>query len=107
MSTLPNLRKAYYAQCFWRNQQGTKVFSEDGPKLPTHNGTSFDPQELVDLGAVQITRLEHAKRLGGPDRWTFYVTIHFPSDVTIDVSGDNAVKIWKAWKGVVYGQTNT
>jgi hypothetical protein len=71
------------------------------------NGDHFDPDEIVSIGDVTFTRMEHAKRLGGPDKWTFNVRIVFPASQTIDLVGDHAERVWEAWKGVVYGQKKT
>lgn len=98
---LPNLRKALYCRLVYKNQSGT--VREEQPTSPTYNNTPFDPEELVDLGAVSLTRLEHAKRLGGPDVWTPHLKITFPASNELELKGEVALKVWDAWKAVVFG----
>lgn len=102
MTILPNLKRALWVRPIWRCSSGRVVHSDKLPAQPTMNGEPFDPEERVYIGEVQISRLEQAKRLGGPDKWTFRVTITFPHKDTVEIDGESAEHLWDVWKGIVF-----
>ena len=101
-----NLRKAHAARIWWENQHGMKAFKK--PAVPTVHGKAFDCDALAArLPEAPVhadeTMMERASRRGLLDVWTAVCRVDFNSRVREFFRGDEAEKIYNAWKGVVYG----
>ena len=104
MAKLPNLRKVLWAEFYW-TRKGSNARRDEKPVNPTFNGTEFDPDEIVDNAAGHsFTRLDHAKKLGGPDIWFAHIELRFSANNTFVTTGSEAEKLWDAYKGVVYAK---
>lgn len=104
---LCNLRKAHCVRLWWENQEGARRDAK--PELPTVFGREIDPDALAFRQAEQPlhqdeTMLERAKRRDILDTWRPVARVDFNSRVREFFQGEDALKIWGAWKGIVYAK---
>lgn len=104
---LCNLRKAHCVRLWWENQEGARRTAK--PELPTVFGREIDPHALayrtLDATTAQDeTMLERAQRRGILDTWQPVARVDFNSRVREVFQGEDAVRIWNAWKGIVYAK---
>lgn len=97
MATLINLRKVQHGTLTWHNGKGS--VRTQAPLLPTANGVSFDPESSFTSNETMIAA---AQRLSVLDTWTPHATFEFASNHRKTYTGPEALRLWEAWKGVVY-----
>lgn len=101
---LCNLRKSHCVRLWWQNQEGVRRDAK--PELPTVFGREIDPHALAYRvpDAPEETMLERAQRKGLLDTWKPVCRVDFNSRVREFFEGETALKIWGAWKGIVYAK---
>lgn len=99
--TLPNLRKAQSASLHWTNQYGdTRALD---PRSNTHftlHNTRYSKDEKLVSGANAFDYAVQHKII---DEWTPVFTCTFAANHSFVCRGTRALKMWKSWQAVVFG----
>lgn len=88
--TLVNLRRVTHAEFYWSTTTGQR--KDEEPNYPTYLGDR-----------ITIERKEFLVSLGwSADYWQPVIHLHVSNGKTISFTGDEAVKLWESYKGVVF-----
>lgn len=98
MKLLPNLRKVRYATFGYRSQHHN--LREELPTYPTRFSIPVDITDKV-LGSDELL-IDALRRKGELDVWEPYLVINFTKLDKLEFSGEEALKIWKAYQGIIY-----
>ena len=100
---LIDLNKVQWASLIYRNQEG--ITRSEKPKHPSAHGTTFDADAYAypHHDYPKETMIERARRLDILDVWTPILIIQLSSNHSLRYSGKQALSLWKAWQGKIFG----
>jgi len=107
MSTIIDIKKAYYASHWYENEHGHRC--KNKPAVPTVCGSliqspheySYPPNHDFPLETIE----EKAKRLGMIDTWMPVVEFTFGSRQIVTYKGKKAITLWLAWNKRVFNSS--
>lgn len=101
---LVNLRKAYWCKLVWQNER-TGNFVNEKPEVKTFNGTIPTEGPYVNYSGQGQPLEEVIALRGGWDKYTPFLTVKLPNSNELTFKGEEAVKLFDAYKGIVYAKS--